>query len=184
MRSIVSVAILWAVLFMQSCGDRALPGGGAAGTSGVAGASGIAGSSGVAGSSGAPGSSGVAGTSGTAGRGSTCDVTPIFQEHYCTLQGACHDAQGSAANFDMASPGLEKRIVGVFPRGGGVIPSMCMNVGIPYLMPGSVPATGLFLQKLRSNHPPCGEQEPPLGPALTPTELDCVQRWANAITAP
>ena len=110
------------------------------------------------------------------------DVTAIFMNstHSCAA-GACHNAMGYAANFDMASPGWERCLVGVNPKGGGMTPSMCAGKG-PYLNTGSPPAAGLFLQKLTVGRP-CGDQMPQIGTKLTNQEMACVQSWANTLLA-
>jgi hypothetical protein len=128
----------------------------------------------------------AAGTTGTgAGGGSGCDITPLVTKYSCTLAGACHDSRGSAANFDMASPGWEQRLVGVAPRGGAAapVPSLCANQGWVYLVKGSSPATGLFMEKFKMN-PSCGITMPNLGIPVSAVDLACFQRWANALTAP
>jgi hypothetical protein len=118
-----------------------------------------------------------------------CDITPIINSplHTCTLAGACHDAQGSAAGLNLVSPGWERRLVGGMPQSGSSpigIQSLCAGQGRSYLVPGSQPATGLFLDKLTQSPPPCGAHMPDLGSPLTPAELACVQSWASALTAP
>jgi hypothetical protein len=131
-------------------------------------------------------STGAAGTSGAAGSTGTCDAeTEVFSKHFCTTAGACHDANGTAANFDMASADWQTHLVGVTPKGGGTVPSMCENETMPYLVAQSSPATGLFLRKLAiGGGVPCGAQMPNLPPLLNATEKACVQSWANAITKP
>jgi hypothetical protein len=106
---------------------------------------------------------------------------PIFATHNCMVAMACHDASGSAANFNMVANGWEKTLVGRPPKSGGAagLGSQCLAAGMPYLVAGSNPAKGLFLTKL--NHPSCGQQMPLLPPDLTAQELDCVQRWANGL---
>jgi hypothetical protein len=110
------------------------------------------------------------------------DAAAIFQNHSCALAGACHDANGSAANFNMATADWMAHLVGVVPKGGGLVPSLCATTGMPYIVAGSYPATGLFLVKL-SGPPPCGQREPEIGDVLTPTELACVQAWADKLAA-
>jgi hypothetical protein len=61
---------------------------------------------------------------------------------------------------------------------------MCFPSQVPYLVPGSAPATGLLLDKLFDDAPPCGARMPLIGSPLTNAEQDCLQRWANALTAP
>jgi hypothetical protein len=113
-----------------------------------------------------------------------CDAAQaIFQTHFCTLAGACHDANGSAANLDLATNGWEARLVGGTPKGGGVgVPSTCGGFGRVYLFPGSYPARGLFLDKLFEKTPPCGAQMPNLPPLLDASERECIQRWADKLT--
>jgi hypothetical protein len=159
-------------------------------TSGTAGTggSGMAGSSG-SGTAGAGGSSGTAGTGGTAGAGGgtgPCNALPIFAIHSCSAAMACHDAAGSAAGFNMASAGWEKNLVGKMPKAGGApgLGSACLAAGMPYLVAGSAPARGLFLDKLMAAKPVCGAQMPLIPPNLSAQELDCVQRWANGLTKP
>jgi len=109
----------------------------------------------------------------------------VFANHFCTTANACHDANGAAANFDMASTDWQTHLVGVTPRGGGTVPSMCEKETMPYLVANSSPATGLFLRKLAiGGGVPCGAQMPNLPPLLNATEKACVQSWANAITKP
>jgi hypothetical protein len=85
----------------------------------------------------------------------------------------------------MASPGWEKNLVGKNPKGGtpsGGIAAVCPTT-MPYLVAGSSPARGLFLDKLKAK-PSCGAEMPLLTDYLNASELDCVQRWANGLTKP
>jgi hypothetical protein len=161
--------------------DAGTPSGTAGTTSASTGTAGT-----TAASTGTAGTTAVAtGTGGTAAGGPGCDITTLVTTKYsCTLAGACHDAQGSAANFDMASPGWEQRLVGVAPRGGTTSfePSLCANQGWVYLVKGSFPATGLFMEKFKTN-PACGIAMPNLGLPVSADDLACFQRWANALTA-
>jgi hypothetical protein len=105
-------------------------------------------------------------------------------KYACTTSGACHDAAGTAANFDMVTGGLmglEGRLVGHGPVGGGVLPSTCAGMGFNYLDPNSHPATGLFLQKF-ADTPPCGQRMPMLGGKVNAADLACIQSWANGLT--
>jgi hypothetical protein len=141
------------------------------------------------------GTSGGAGTTGAAGTsGAPCDAMPLFaleddktnpHGRSCTIDGACHDSKGSAANFDMTTAGWQNRLVGKLPAGGGTLASMCKpgaGANTPYLVAGSSPATGLFLEKINAN-PPCGVRMPNLGSPFNATELACVQSWANGLVA-
>lgn len=188
-----SMAFLWALgpivtacyadrpLLVVTSDDGAAPG--QAGTDGTG--TGAAGSSGAAaGINGAAGAGG-AGAAGTGGPGLSCDAKPIILKYSCALAGSCHDALGSAAGLDFATPGWEDRLVGTFPSGGGEVAtrSMCAGLGRPYLVAGSNPATGLLLDKLRLHPPPCGAAMPNIGGPITAIELACFQDWANALTA-
>ena len=136
-------------------------------------------------------SGGSGGSGGSAGAGDVplrdgCNVMQLVQTKYsCTLVGACHDAQGSAAGLDLTTPGWDRRLVGASPKttSQAAFPSLCAGQGRVYLVPGSQPAVGLFLDKLKPN-PPCGGREPLLGSFVTPEDLDCFQRWANVLTTP
>jgi hypothetical protein len=153
-------------------------------------ATGTAGSGG-GGSGGKGGSTGAAGNGGSGGfTGGTgpCDAKPILAMHSCTVSMACHDAAGVGAGFDMVTAGWETRMVGKLPNKnvGPVVGlrSQCDPVGGAYLVKGSVPAKGLFLDKLRNTNQACGMQMPLISNYLTLAEMDCVQRWANALTKP
>jgi hypothetical protein len=171
-------------LTIPSCGAIALTSVRFLVTASSAGTGGVGGTGGTGG--GAGGSTGTGGTGGTGGGTGPCDAMPIFAVHSCAVDMACHDNKGSAAAFDMKTVGWEKRLVGISPKAGGGagLGSVCTNVGMPYLVAGSVPARGLFLGKLMQTKPPCGAQMPLIPPNLTAQELDCVQRWANALTKP
>jgi hypothetical protein len=160
---------------------------GGAGTGGfLAGAAGTTGAGGfLAGAAGITGAAGTTGTAGGSGGKSSfegCDITPIITAHNCTIQGACHDSNGSAAGLDLASPGLGARLYNGYPGLGGAVglESICRSAGIPYIVPDSYPARGLFLMKLTAD-PPCGAQMPSIGSPLNATELDCIQRWAQKV---
>ena len=155
-----------------------------AGGSGGTGGTGAAGAGGSGGTTGAGGTGGSTGAAGTGGGTGPCNALPIFAIHSCATM-ACHDANGTSANFNMASPGWEKNLVGKMPKAGGGagFNSACAAAGKAYLVANSAPATGLFLDKLMGK-PVCGLQMPLLTSYLSATELDCVQRWANGITKP
>lgn len=173
---------------------------GAAGTGFVTGGAGVfGGGAGTDGSNPNPGGAGIDGASGTTGGAGTGGIHPpptelgcpqvgmIFEYRNCALTGACHDVNGAAANFSLTGlpftniEGWRARLVGQHSEGGGVLASACARSQQFYLAPGSYPATGLFLNKLRAA-PSCGDRMPVLGDYLTAAELDCVQRWANQLT--
>ena len=110
-----------------------------------------------------------------------CDATPIFVAHNCTIAG-CHDDLGTSANFNMKATGWEKSLVGVFPKGGGGLASKCATSSKPFLIAGVIPATGLFIDKVKPSAViECGDPMPLVGTALTDDDFACVQSWANAI---
>jgi hypothetical protein len=117
-----------------------------------------------------------AGTAPEAGGG--CDIPTIFAG--CV---ACHDEKGTFGGFDMKSPGWETHLVGVAPK-GVTSASKCMTGGKVYLVAGSSPATGLFLEKLKASTTTCGDPMPLLADQLDAKSLACVQQWANALTKP
>lgn len=155
-------------------------------SAGTAGTSGGAGTTGAAGT-GAAGTTGTAGTTGAAGTGSGavgCAEAPaIFEAKGCATAGACHDKDGAGAGFKMAPTGWEKNLVGMKPKAGGVLASMCLASTVPYLTAKSNPATGLFIDKLKNARPACGDQMPSIGEKLTATEMTCIQNWANKVVA-
>src|SRR5215510_10533860 len=63
-----------------------------------------------------------AGNPGTGGMiAPACDPKPIFVAKVCSNP-ACHDANGTAANFEMASSDWQAQLVGVNPKGAGLNP--------------------------------------------------------------
>jgi hypothetical protein len=127
------------------------------------------------------GGSGGGGAGGSTGTGGTCDATPIFTQHTCTVVGACHDGQGTAAGFDMLTAGWQTHLVGVASPGGGMGNNASLCKGMVYLEPNVIPAQGLFIDKLTKNPAPCGVVMPNLPPLLNATEKACVQSWANGL---
>jgi hypothetical protein len=134
------------------------------------------------GGSGSP--TGAAGTGGGAGTGgSACDVPAIFNSYGCATP-ACHGGPTPAAAFAQDVPGWETAMVGKAAPGGGPQSTASMCMGKVYLVAGSQPATGLFMDKLKMTTPVCGARMPNIGGPLTSHELDCVQTWADALTKP
>jgi hypothetical protein len=129
------------------------------------------------------GNTGTGGVGNSGGTGvKNCDPTPIFTTKACANP-SCHDAMGTSANFDMASAGWQTHLVGVNPKGGGALASVCGANG-PYLVTGMLPARGLFLDKMKDGPMlTCGVVMPFAGTKLSPTEFDCVQTWANTLVA-
>jgi hypothetical protein len=174
-------------LLVVTSDDAAAPGSAGSDGTGTGAAGSASGAAGYAGGTAGVGAAGTGGggAAGTGGPVGSCDAKPIILKYSCALAGSCHDALGSAAGLDFATPGWEDRLVGTFPSGGGEVAtrSMCAGLGRPYLVAGSNPAMGLLLDKLRLHPPPCGAAMPDIGGPLTASELACVQLWANALTA-
>jgi hypothetical protein len=125
---------------------------------------------------------GGAGTGGGGTGGPACDVPALFTAKSCAID-ACHGKTSKAGGLDMETAGWETGLVGKAAGGTTTGPaSLCGGMGKVYLVAGSNPATGLFIEKLKAN-PPCGERMPNLPLMdLTAAEIACVQSWANNLT--
>ena len=116
-----------------------------------------------------------------------CDITQmetLFTKRLCT-SGGCHNSTGDSANLNLTADGLAGRLVGKNPAGGGLLASMCANMtpAKVYLVAGSQPATGLFIDKIQPGYSGCGMRMPYGGStALTTDEISCIQSWANSVT--
>jgi hypothetical protein len=132
------------------------------------------------------GGGGAGGTTGMGGTGGACVPTgappcdafnTIFAGQRCSVAG-CHGA-GGPMEIDLQSPGITARLLGKMSMS-----AMCGGHQTPYLVPGSNPATGLFMEKFLAQ-PPCGDTMPLLGFGgdLNPQELECITDWATAVTS-
>ncbi len=83
----------------------------------------------------------------------------------CSQQG-CHASVEPAAFLDLASPGLEKRLVGT-PSG------TCENKAL--VVPGN-PAQSFLVEKVKQEMPTCGLRMPPAG-GLPAEEVSCIESW-------
>jgi hypothetical protein len=83
----------------------------------------------------------------------------------------------------MTSAGWEQKLLVTGASNGKIVNSgsLCLGTNEPYLIKGSFPAQGLFMDKLRPN-PPCGLQMTILGGPISAADMECIQRWANSIT--
>jgi hypothetical protein len=129
---------------------------------------------------------GVAGSTGAAGMGAggsgsfpSCSIEPLtLIKNKCGLAG-CHVANNTnAGGLDLNSDGVASRLVGVQTTGDNA--SECG--GMTYLIAGSSPAMGLFIDKL-TDPPPCGVKMPNLG-SWNDTNTQCLTQWATSVTAP
>jgi hypothetical protein len=119
---------------------------------------------------------GGGGGGGGGGTPPTCDA-PALMAMKCGTT-ICHDpASSTGGGLDLVSAGQADRLLGQSSTGNNG--SECG--GMVYLVPGSKPATGLFIDKLTG--PTCGMAMPELV-AWSPEQNDCVLSWANSITSP
>ena len=123
-----------------------------------------------------PGIVGGGGASGGMGgsSGNGCEVT-IFADQ-CA---GCHGTGTSgSAGLDLTSPNPETRMLG--KMGGTTNTGVCSTMTL--LVKGSVPATGVFVDKITMMTPPCGTSMPygslPNGP-----DTACLISWANRVAA-
>ncbi len=101
----------------------------------------------------------------------TCgDVPSSLIVPTCALVG-CHGGTKPQAGLDLASPGVESRLVDQ-PASSGC------NGGI--YVPRVNPTAGVFYQKL-TDAPPCGARMPLIGNPLNKAQLACVAQWVNSI---
>ncbi len=94
---------------------------------------------------------------------------------------SCHAAVGAAAGLDLESANPEMRLVGkmtIADASGGQCENMTLiNAGVS-------PATGVFIDKITMNPPPCGSSMP-FGTLLQPADQACLKSWAAIVaTAP
>jgi len=115
------------------------------------------------------------------GTPSTCDLAgaeAVFTAK-CTMSG-CHNATDKTSGLDLtAGSDLPTRLLGVMPM---AVSYFCASSNMPYLMAHSTPATGLLLNKISQPTPVCGARMPFGLPALSTTEIACIQSWANTVT--
>src|SRR5262245_15794791 len=127
----------------------------------------------------------ILGGCGSSDGGGACNVQDLISNKYKCDAAGCHDATGTSAGFSMKTAGWEQALVGGMQKagGGGVTPFMsvpaCANM--PYLVPGSNPATGLFLKKMTANFG-CGMRMPYTGSPVSDADFACFQTWANGLT--
>ena len=111
-----------------------------------------------------------------------CDATPVFAAHSCTISG-CHDDLGTSANFDDEVDGMGDEVWWASSRKvEEALPSKCATSSKPFLIPGVIPATGLFIDKVKPGAViECGDPMPLVGTKLTDDDFACLQSWADAL---
>jgi hypothetical protein len=123
----------------------------------------------------AGGGGGASGGVGGAGGAADCADTILMTS--CAIAGACHNASIQEAGLNLTPPVPASRLIGVQPNSQ----SLCSN-GQVFLQAGSSPASGILLDNLKPS-PPCGFQMPYIMTPLVQSQIDCLQQWANGLTA-
>jgi hypothetical protein len=99
----------------------------------------------------------------------------------CAIPG-CHAAGStSGAGLDLASAGVVGRLLGQGPSTNTAAGALCGDVGKPYLVAASNPATGLLIDKIDAAKVTCGSAMSVLG-QLTSTQITCLSAWATGVT--
>jgi hypothetical protein len=109
--------------------------------------------------------------------GAPCDAfTTILSSQRCSMSG-CHGATNTQG-VELQSPGVIARLLDVKSTS-----ATCGSNTTPYLVRGSNPAAGLFMDKFLAT-PPCGLVMPfaGFGGEINPQELACITDWATAVT--
>jgi hypothetical protein len=129
-------------------------------------------------------SGGTGGTSGgTGGSSADCSGSNAGDQviaSTCATSGCHNNSAPLNAGLDLTNDsGLAGRLVGVKSSGGLI--SQCGGNTTPYLNKSSNPATGLLIDKIKSN-PPCGVQMPEGQTPLSATVVQCIVQWATTLT--
>lgn len=106
--------------------------------------------------------------------GCTADIASIQAALFapkCATSG-CHTAAERAGGLDLASPGVEARLVGV--------PSTCD--GKPLVAPGDANGS-MIVDKLVNAAPSCGGARMPLGGSLDDGDTACIEAWIASLAA-
>ena len=150
---------------------------------GLVGAGGGAATGAVAGGSG--GTGGI--VSGAGGDGPTCDVEEVLRTS-CGRVG-CHDATWMTAGLDLATPGVQARLIDVPAThaditcdnpDGGALPVLCVPAGcVPgqKLIDLANPEQSKLLQKLAGTQGDCGQQMPMAPGMLSEEDRTCLEEW-------
>jgi hypothetical protein len=116
---------------------------------------------------------------------SNCDLAGAEQVFTakCATSG-CHDSTTKQAGLNLtAGSDLKTRLVGVMANAStSLFCAMGSAATMSYLTPNSNPASGILISKITANMPVCGSRMPFGLPALSATEISCIQTWANTVT--
>jgi len=130
------------------------------------------------------GTGGSGNTGGGGGSSSVCDApTMVLQstdlQKGCGSAASCHRATLKESGLDLVSPGVVARLLGKAPDPTTSL--SCMASTMQYLIPNTMPAQGLMIDKLNTT-PTCGSAMPyPLG-NLPSAQRTCLMEWATAVT--
>jgi hypothetical protein len=113
-----------------------------------------------------------------------CDNAMLVLENNCT---GCHTMSTApfSGGLDLVTPNVAQRLVGK-PTAtmNSMNQAMCGGKG-NLLNRGTLPATGIFIDKIKANPAVpgsvCGSPMPLGGSMLAQEDLDCLQAWANGL---
>ena len=130
-------------------------------------------------------STGAGGSTGGGAGGSSGNVITSCANATTVLMNNCFECHGSTpafANLDLMSAGVETRLVGK-PTAVGAPGSACNGTGT-LLNKGTLPATGILIDKINFRTGVCGAGMPLGAPApITAADLTCLQQWANGLVS-
>lgn len=102
-----------------------------------------------------------------------CDVQTVF-DRSCAVSG-CHDAVTQVVNLDLSNVGSGAQFVGREPS-----PDMGACGGAGLLIDRDFFEDSLFIDKVASNPPVCGNRMPLAGTSLSTDDLNCIFDWVVA----
>jgi hypothetical protein len=110
----------------------------------------------------------------------SCDNSTLVLQGNCTT---CHTAVNVnfAAGLDLDSANVAARLVGK-PTATATASNQAMCAGKGNLLNrGTLPATGILIDKIKNAQGICGQSMPLEGAMLAQPDLDCLQAWANGL---
>lgn len=121
------------------------------------------------------------GQAGTGGGTTPCDAPKMVFAGSCAIAGCHAPNSAGGAGLDLGSAGVVGRLLGQGPSTNATAGAVCTDVGKPYLLAGSNPATGLLIDKMDAAKVTCGSAMSLLG-QLTTSQINCLTAWATAVT--
>jgi len=110
----------------------------------------------------------------------SCDHFQLVLDDNCT---GCHTSLSApySGSLDLMSDNIAARLVGKpAATASGTNQAMCTGKG-NLLNRGTLPATGILLDKLKTPPVVCGNPMPLGGAMLAQEDIDCLQAWANGL---